>query len=182
MNLTKQIIISVVVTILVASGVTAIETHNLPKQVPVNQSQVRVTGTSPEFTSPYIIVNGVQSWYGSDFFNSNTSSYSSTTPCAIQSPAGTSTLSWASFAITTATSSATTWTIATSTNPYSTTTLVSTIQVGANTTREVGWYPSTITGGNGPMLPNTWVVFGVAGGTGANTVSGRCEAVFAQII
>ena len=52
-------------------------------------------GTSPEFSSPYLQINGVREWY----VNVPTADLTSSTLCSIQSPAATSTLVHSSFRI-----------------------------------------------------------------------------------
>lgn len=132
--------------------------------------------TGPDSYFPYYGRNDVRDYTESKnfaFIQGN----ATTTPCAFKLPSATSTVLFASFANTTSTSTALTLTIATSTTPYATTTALSTIVIPSGQTKEVSWLPSTITGGVGSAIPNTYLVFGIAGGTGPNgtVISGNCQ-------
>lgn len=109
-----------------------------------------------------------------------------TTPCAIKSPAATSTLIISELRINVGTSTATTWTAATSTTAFATTTLfVPTISLasGAQGTMTA----ATTTLSNNPdnvFKPNTWLVWGVAGINNvvdATKLTGICQATFETI-
>ena len=133
---------------------------------------------SPDIPSPYISWGGVAEYRAFAALKTAT-----TTPCAIQTPAATSTFSFASFKVTTGTSTdATIWTIATSTTAFATTTLVGTFSLPAGATGEFA-ATSGATLITAPLLPNSWVVFGVAGTkpAGSSTLLGTCSAGFRLI-
>lgn len=146
-------------------------------------TRVLGSATSPDISSPYLQWGGVYTYQGAAALKTAT-----TTPCAIQAPSASSTLVFATFKITTGTSTdATTWTIATSTTAFSTTTgavLLNTYPLAAGATGEFASLPVP-TGGKmtSPILPNAWVVFGVAGTIpgGSSTLLGTCSAGFRVI-
>lgn len=115
-----------------------------------------------------------------DFATRKVLTTATTTPCAIQSPAATSTLVSTSFNITTGTSTAATLTLATSTTPYATTSLITTFTVGSGAQATPNW-----DGGNNNALvsPNTYLVYGAAGAANPGfTYIGTCNAVFRSVI
>lgn len=133
----------------------------------------------PDIPFPYLNWGGVNTTQASMTMNQGT-----TTPCAIQAPAATSTLRLASAAFAVSSSSATRITFAKAvTNPTATTTLIS---VGLLAAGVQGTVIASTTLGAAvddatTFAPNTWLVVGVAGGdTGVNATGfvpvGVCKA------
>lgn len=83
----KKVITGVVVVLLGVLSVFAVKTSKT--------SDTTVKGTSPEFTSPYLIVNGVTEWYFSAPMKQGT-----TTVCSFPAPVGSSTIQYASWRVT----------------------------------------------------------------------------------
>lgn len=138
--------------------------------------------SSPDISSPYLAWGGLRSYQVSVPLNTAT-----TTPCAIQSPAATSTLSRTALRISTATSTATVWTVATAATAYATTTpllagitLASGIQgtmFAVASTTDIALDSIYV------LAPNTYVVWGVQGTVIAGTanLNGFCQAEFLVI-
>lgn len=104
-----------------------------------------------------------------------------TTPCAIKSPAATSTLAATYVAVTVASSTATTWTFAKATSAFATTTYLDSFSLSSGVQGTM--YSSATTTGvdiKQSIAPNTWFVVGRAGTTEADTTlfKGFCSAQF----
>lgn len=144
---------------------------------PAGASAPRILGsaTGPEISSPYITVGGLTTYYGRQTLRPAT-----TTPCALQGPASTSTLEIAQFQVTTGTSTATTWTIAQATTAFATTTSVGSFTVASGAQVSTSTIPSTLPGF--VVSPNAYIVFGLAGIGGnsipGSAVAGTCSAEF----
>lgn len=140
---------------------------------PVQQMVGSVTG--PDLYSPYFTVNGVKQEYRKQGLVSAT-----TTPCAIKSPASTSTLVSSRLNISTGTSTDGLFTLATSSTAFATTTPLFTFGQPANLTRTFQFIASTTnaSGTAQTIAPNTYLVFGVAGLTYGYTYAGTCDAIF----
>lgn len=139
--------------------------------------------TGPDISSPYLSVGGVREEY-----RHQTLATATTTPCAIQSPAATSTLNYAALRIDTATSTATTWTLAKATSAYATTTKLAGFSLGSGAfgTMNASTTPSTSTtiiDDTNVIAPNTYLVWGVAGTiiSDATKLNGVCQAKFTVI-
>ncbi len=133
-----------------------------------------VGGAVPDSPFPYFSFGGVRRWaYRTDNFNQAT-----TTVCAIQSPAATSTLASAEIRFDVSSSTATTVTVAKSATAFATTTLLGgQISIGAGN-------QSTIVASSTAsqiFAPSQWLVVGMQGGIGTFSPSGLCEATFIQI-
>jgi hypothetical protein len=103
-----------------------------------------------------------------------------TTPCAIKSPAATSTLVRSSVQINTASSTATTWTFAKASTAYATTTYLDSFSLGSGA-RGTLVSSATTTGADIKQViaPNTYFVVSKAGDTPAGTgLAGSCTAEF----
>lgn len=130
--------------------------------------------SSPDMNSPYFSFGGVRQWAGStDNLNQAT-----TTVCAIQSPAATSTLIMGSVRLTVSSSTASTVTLAKAATAYATTTALGSASVSAGAQATV---VSLRTAAGGDALaetfsPNTWFVVGMAGGVGTFSPTGVCKA------
>lgn len=140
--------------------------------------------SGPDISSPYLQWGGVSTWRGSTALATAT-----TTPCAIQSPAATSTLVRTQVRITTATSTATIWTVAKSATPFATTTALQQDTTLASGIFGTMTHFASSTLGVGTTLaldmkdviaPNTYIVWGVAGTVIADStkLNGVCEAEF----
>lgn len=131
--------------------------------------------TGPDIASPYISVGGLQMYSADVAMRAAT-----TTLCAIQAPASTSTLRFAGFTITTGTSTAATIDIGTSTTAFATTTNLSAANsVASGAQGSSYWQPVGGAVRDSTMAPNEWVVFKTAGaGLGGYTYTGTCSAQF----
>lgn len=126
--------------------------------------------SSPDIMSPYFSFGGLKHWAG----RTDSLTQATTTVCAIQSPAATSTLAWAGVLFKVSSTTASIVTLATSTSPYATTTLLIANNIGANAQGYVNFQGSSAN----VLAPNTWVVVGMAGGTGTFSPTGTCQAEF----
>lgn len=119
MNNIKTTIISVVASIvIVVAGLAVYHPSNtiVQESAPVQET---VKGTIPEFSSPYIAINGVTQWYYSEQMKTAT-----TTLCSFQAPTGTSTLEYLAWDINQGTSTSALIDIGTSVNPSGATALI----------------------------------------------------------
>lgn len=106
-----------------------------------------------------------------------------TTICAIQSPAATSTLLTAGISFTVSTTTTSIVTLAKATTAFATTTLLGSASLAANAL-------GTITASSTPFGldsvntfgPSTWFVVGMAGNSGTFSPTGVCQAVFQSTI
>lgn len=134
--------------------------------------------SSPTLMSPYFSFGGVRQWARS----TGSLTQATTTVCAIQSPAATSTLEMGSIQFTVSSTTASTVTLAKASTPYATTTSLGSHAVAANaqatilatTTATVGIGDKTI------FEPSTYFVVGMAGGTGTFSPTGTCKAVWIE--
>jgi hypothetical protein len=132
---------------------------------------------SPDLISPYFSFGGVRQWAAhTDSLKSAT-----TTVCAIQSPAATSTLRFGSIKLLTSSTTATTVTLAKASTAFATTTDLGSYSVGANAQATLV-ASSSPTSGNTALVfsPNTFFVVGMAGGVGTFSPAGTCEAVWVE--
>lgn len=131
--------------------------------------------SSPDIQSPYFSVGGLQQWKASVSLTTAT-----TTVCAIQSPAATSTLESAGVLFTTGSTTASTITLAKAATAFATTTSLgrhvlaanAAGQLQASTTQTVGLNDTTVFG------PNQWFVIGMEGGIGTFSPVGQCHATW----
>lgn len=138
--------------------------------------------SSPDISSPYISWGGVRQYAGSMSLNQAT-----TTLCAIQSPAATSSLAYASFRMTLATTTASVLTFARATTAFATTTIIGnqiTIASGAQATVIASTTAATIDNNGASIFPpSTYLVVGLQGGQGASQTfsqTGSCQVVWVQ--
>lgn len=165
---TSNLLVTVVVALIVAGGVAwTVSGTSAPTQ-PQNVGSL----TGPDIASPYLKWGGLATYRTSAPLKTAT-----TTLCAIQSPAATSSLMFAAWVINTGTSTAATIDLATSTTAFATTTnLVAATVVGSSGKGAVSWSSA---GTNGVLAPNTWVVTKTAGaGLSGYTYGGTCDAEF----
>ncbi len=110
-----------------------------------------------------------------------TMAIATTTPCAIQSPAATTSVAFATGAVganfTVSSTTASVLTVATSTTAFATTSAVAIQSIAANAQITV---VSTTTPANGGIVlpPRSWLVFGLSGGAGTFSPTGSCTASF----
>lgn len=169
----STIILSGIVALAVSAGTLFLVT---PEAAPV------VVGSGGAISNVnYYSAAGVTTYYGSAGLKSATS-----TPCAIQSPAATSTLMAAGLRLDNASSTATIWVIAKGTTPFATTTAFGTeYTVGASGQAFIQASTSPTAGAATVLAPNTYIVFGAraaitagdTGGLGFVPV-GQCSAEF----
>lgn len=134
---------------------------------------------SPAIMSPWYSVGGVTEWKTMAALNTAT-----TTVCAIQAPAATSTLVGGGVNFTVSSTTATVVTLAKATTAFATTTLINSAAISANATAAILAASSTISAleqTNRTFAPNTYLVFGMQGGTGTFSPTGHCSAVFQQL-
>ena len=170
--ITKKNLIIGLIVVLVA-GVTG---HFTGTTKVIEQKLGAVSG--PDMPFPYISVGGL-----AEYSSRISTTGASTTPCAIQSPASTSTLVFTALQITTASSTATTWTAATSTTAFATTSpIVPNFSLGSGAQGSfVAATSTSVANASGPtMAPNTWVVWGLAGigNLTSDKLVGSCSAKF----
>ena len=132
--------------------------------------------SGPDIQSPYLSVGGVRKEYRSSTLSA------STTPCALQAPAATSTLVNFGVRLSTASSTATVWTLAKATTAFATTTAFDQFSVGSGALGAfyVGHASSTAPDENGVIAPSNYVVVGVQGTAIADStkLNGVCQAEF----
>jgi len=124
---------------------------------------------SPDIQSNYLRVGGVLTFYSHQDMNTAT-----TTVCAMQSPAATSSVAFIGVDFVVSTTTATTIHIASASSAYATTTLLvpaQSIASGGKATYATTT-PGTVIG------PNTYVVVGMQGGVGRFSPTGTCSAQF----
>lgn len=166
---TKNVLIGLGVIVLLVLGVT------FPRGNSVVQQIVGATA-GPDDTNPYHSLNGVEQWNYSTKFNK-----ASTTLCSFKSPAATSTLTFASLNISTATTTVTVYDIAKSVSPAATTTkLANTITLGSLAKATiVASSTSADVESNFVFGPNTYLNFKFGGTQGdTNVLVGDCKAIF----
>ena len=148
---------------------------------PASGSKIVGGLSSPDISSPYFSVGGVYEW------KAQTANLiqASTTLCAIQSPAATSTLGRAVIRLVNATTSAVIIDLAKASSPYATTTLLGTTYAMGGSTQVTIVASSTGLGGSQVFAPNDWFVVKHADGTGGGYTgeapTGVCQAVWTAI-
>lgn len=153
------IVFSIIALVLSATGGTV--TNNL--------SAV----SSPDISSPYFSYSDIRHW-GAKTTNLT---QATTTICALQSPAATSSLQTASIRLTTSSTTASTLTLAKATTPYATSTSLGAVSASANG-QIVGVASTT---GSHIFAPNQYFVVGMQGGTGTFSPTGVCQATWVEI-
>lgn len=150
----------------------------VPRSV-VNQVSQLGAVSSPDINSPYFSFGGVRQWAG----RTDSLTQATTTICAIQSPAATSTLAYGTIKLTVSSTTASTITLAKAATAYATTTSLGTWEAAANSQ---GTAVSLRTAAGGEDLdetfgPNQWFVVGMAGGNGTFSPTGTCQAVWISL-
>lgn len=176
----KQIAKIVILTVIAGSVAGLIVSHFRPQPVESRPPFGSLTG--PDIQSPYLAINSVRHEY-----RGASLTLATTTPCAFQSPAATSTLVHASLAVTVASSTATTWTVAKASSAFATTTRLGTFSLSSGSLGTmIASSTQTSVSGDAKVVddvsvfsPNTWLVWSKAGDTPAGTgLGGVCRAEF----
>jgi hypothetical protein len=179
MNLIKTFVTVAVVAGLTIGGYIA----GSSKDVIVPEVKVNVPSTLGALTSNVIpafdlTVGDLRTWsYNRDF------TAATTTVCAIQAPAATSTLVYGAVKLDVSSTTASTVTVAKATTAYATTTLIREASVSANAKATVlmaSTTESALAQTNRIFGPNEYVVIGMAGGIGTFSPEGSCVAKFAE--
>lgn len=168
----KNILLTVGVAVALILGVVSY-TKDVEAPAPVIQNVGAVS--SPDISSRYL------SWGSLQTYRSRVALATATnTPCSIQSPAATSSLSFASLNLTTGTSTATVWTLAKAATAFATTTPFNTYSVGSGALASITQYGTSSINGNDVIGPNTYLVWGVQGTVIADATKllGTCTAEF----
>jgi hypothetical protein len=172
MDILKTAIVSLVICVLAFTGYAVATKPN--SDAPEKLGAL----SSPDLPYPYFSFGGVRSWAG----RTDSLTAATTTVCAIQSPAATSTLRFGSIRFGVSSTSATTVYIAKATTPYATTTALGQCALAANaqgtclasTTPTVNVDPAQV------FAPNTYLVVGMTGGVGTFSPTGTCEATWIE--
>ena len=164
----------VLISAVVSYGVASLRPATIEtvvKEVPAGA----VTG--PVINSPYVTLGGVTQWN-----YRNAMDRATTTLCAFQSPAATSTLDYVGYIINTGTSTAATIDVAKGTTRWATTTLLVTgTSVASGATKEISWTSAGATAADDIMAPNTFVLVKTASaGLGGYTYGGICSVRFQE--
>lgn len=168
----KASIITLVLAALIAGGVAI----GLQTKGQIDPQAAYGASGSPIDQVNYHCWAGVCNYHGSASLKTAT-----TTPCAIQGPAATSTFS-ASLRLDLGSTTATTWTIATSSTAFATTSPYGTNFLLAASAQGYDIASSTVM--NLTVPPNGWIVFSETGGITAADAgtgfvpTGSCRAVF----
>lgn len=167
----KNVIVSIGIALSLTLSIFAISHTTVA--VPNNR-----TGSLAEIPSPYLKVNGVTRNYARVDMRTATTSL-----CAFQNGAATTTIQSVSFQIQTGTSTAATIDIATSTTAFATTTNLSAANsVAANAQGSFYWSPVGGSVNDAKLAPNEWVNIMTAGaGLGGYTYGGHCTLVTEQL-
>lgn len=129
--------------------------------------------SSPDIQSPYFSYGDVRFWAGS----TNNLAQATTTVCAIQAPASTSTLQYGSIRFSVGSTTASLVTFAKAATAFATTTSLGQFTVAANAQ---GTAFASTTLGTAIFAPNEWFVVGMQGGVGTFSPTGRCLAEWVQ--
>ena len=165
----KKLSLTLVVILVIAIGA-----YFFPRTQQVIQNVVGAV-SGPDISSPYLSVNGVETQYYSQKFNT-----ASTTRCAIKSPDATSTLSFSSV-VRAATTTNYDIAIAKATTAFATTTTIRSETVTANGAVVFPMASTTygtLTDTDRTFAPNTWLVVSTAGPTATAFDSSSCSVIF----
>ena len=171
----KLIVVGLLGVAALIFGVSAVD--NKPGPVSV------ITGalSGPDISSPYLkwgAAHGVRVWSEGQGLKAAT-----TTVCAIQSPAATSTLQSAGVKFDVSSTTASIITLAKATTAFATTTSIGTnYAIAANAQAFINASTSPSASAVEVFAPNTWFVVGMAGGTGTFSPTGSCHATFEEYI
>lgn len=144
-------------------------------QEPVQEQKLGAL-TGPDIPYPYFSFGDVRSWA-----NAKSLVTATTTICALQSPTATSSLEFGSLNLDTSSTTASLITIAKSATAFATTTIIGNqYNVGANAQAAI-IASSTPSAENLTFAPSQWLVFGMQGGTGTMSPTGKCQAIWRQV-
>jgi len=167
----QNIIISAVVAGLVA--VSAWFLHASPAPI-VNTNPDYGAVTGPTIQGNFLTVGNLTTWRRSSGLNQ-----ASTTLCALQAPASTSTLEFASIQLTTGTTTGIDLDLAKSTSPSASTTLLGTTYIYAGSNAKDTVIASTSPAGGNAVIfgPNQYFIVKYGGAVGSsNVLVGNCKA------
>lgn len=175
----KNLSISAIIVSVLALGIVFFG-GNESVQTVVREIKEVGAVSSPDFASRYFSFGGVRQWAGS----SNNPVQASTTMCAFQSPAASSTLDFASLNLSSLSVSATVVTIAKATTAFATTTLIGNqmaVAANARVTILASTTEAQKIAAADVFAPNSWLVFGVQGTTSPLLLPvGKCQARFTE--
>lgn len=145
-----------------------------PVQIDVPKGAV----SGPDISSPYFSYGGARHWGA----KTDTLTQGTTTVCAIQAPASTSTLTFASIQLSVSSSTQSRVVIAKATTPYATTTVLGSAVFAANAqgTLIATSTPVDALNEDKTFAPNTWLVVGMQGGIGTFSPTGTCLATWVE--
>lgn len=178
--MTKQNIVTSAVVALVISLAVG---YFYPNTVKTVIQEVTKAGAvvSSELSTNFFSFGELRQWAYHPKFNVAT-----TTICAIKSPAASSTLdlskTGARFDVSSTTASVVT--IAKATTPYATTTIIGNqyaIAANAQAAIHASTTATQQVSAVEVLAPNTWIVFGIQGGTGTFSPLGQCSAGFTEL-
>lgn len=144
--------------------------------------------SSPDIISPWFSFGGSRYWAANTALATAT-----TTVCAVQAPAATSTLlaSQSTVNFTVSSTTASTVTVAKATTAFATTTLLRTVSIAANATASFTMASTTsaastaaqaLEQSNLMFAPNEWLVVSMAGNVGSFSPTGSCSPVWKQVL
>lgn len=176
----NKIITTSLIAVALVLSILAITKEQVQIVVPEGQSGIVGAVSGPDISSPYFSYGGVRHWGA----KTESLTEATTTVCALQSPAATSTLSFGSIRLSVSSTTASTVTMAKATTPYATTSLLASSAVGANAFLTLV-ATSSLPVGFTTFAPNTYLVIGMADATpqaGAGTFSptGVCQATWVE--
>lgn len=188
----KTIIVGLAVALLVAAGFWVLRPERVVYQ---NTGEPLGALAGPDIPSPYLRWGDVSTWQYSMSMvtNSYNGASGSTTPCAIQSPAATSSLVWFGLDIQIATGTAADLSLAKSATPYATTTpFLTNLDLAAGADLSLVYDSASSTASTtlpqGRLLfaPNQYLVLGAKGAGGPRDRAGHqfggiCKAVFRAV-
>jgi hypothetical protein len=164
-------LIAAIAAVLLTAGVFVTGQHT-------GQPQAFGAISSPDIPSPYLSFGGVRRWAG----HSESLNQATTTVCAIQAPAATSTLISGGIRLSVSSTTSSTITIAKASTATATTTIIATGSVGANAQATILAASSTYSAGaltDRIFAPNQYLVFNMSTTTGGTfSPSGVCQATW----
>lgn len=167
----KYITIGVVIVAAVIIGAIVFTSDAPVVTPPGNQNVGSINSTNVDITG------GVRTYKKAIALQTST-----TTVCAIQSPAATSTLLSAGIGFKVSSTTASTVTMARGATAFATTTKLGSVSLAANAKGTVMATTTTSPGTDGDSVfpPSYWFVVGMAGGIGTFSPSGTCHASFEE--
>jgi hypothetical protein len=164
----------------VIAGVLAFGGFLAGKDITVQAPEVKLSAVTSNVIPAFdLTVGELRTWQYKRGFTTGT-----TTVCAIQSPAATSTLVHGGVMLTTASTTASVVTLAKATTAFATTTNLNRQAVSANAQATImaSSSPVLATGAINDLVfaPNTYFVVGMEGGAGTFSPAGSCIAQFVE--